>query len=286
VDKPAGPSSHDAVSLVRSALGTRRVGHAGTLDPPATGLLVVLVGRATRLSRFIALLPKRYAGTVRFGYETATDDAEGEPTERDPSFRSRSLPELSRALAAVASRATQVPPAVSAKKVDGRRAYRAARRGHPMTLPPVQVAVYQARVTDVSADGTEVGIEVECSAGTYVRALARDLGRELSTRAHLSSLRRTGIGPWSVDRSLPLGAAAADLRAALRPMREAVAHLPAVEVPADLARRLGHGQKLPAAAAGAELPAGRPLAVVSGAELIAVAWVRDGLLAPEVVLIG
>jgi len=275
------------VARVRRAVGHRRVGHAGTLDPGATGLLVVLVGRATRLSRFVAMLPKRYVGIIRFGVETSTDDAAGEPAgERDETWRDKDRDAILRALGQVQARPLQVPPAVSAKKVQGERAYRRARRGEEVTLREVPVLISGLTLSTWDPDAGEAGVIVECSAGTYVRAIARDVGRALRTRAHLAALRRTTIGPWDVEPALALdGCDAAAVQEALRPMAEAVAHLPAVILPHADAERFKHGQKLPTAdfAEGGDFASGA-IAVFDAGGLIAVAEARAGILHPDVVL--
>ena len=284
VDKPAGPTSHDVVRVVRRALGMKRVGHAGTLDPAATGLLVVLAGRATRLARFVAMLPKRYTGSVRFGFETTTDDAEGEPTLRDdgwialgqPGARSRA--DLEDALARVASRTEQVPPPVSAKKVAGERAYRRVRRGEDVTLVPAPVSIHRLTIGDPWDHSGDLPIAVECSSGTYVRAIARDLGRTLGTRAHLSALRRSGIGRWEVREAVPLDSALVETAPrSLRPMREAVAHLPALRVGEAGARLFLHGRKLESEESHEGF-----VAVYEREELLGVAEFREGLYAPVV----
>ena len=278
IDKPSGPTSHDVVAAVRRSLGERRVGHAGTLDPAATGLLVVLAGRATRLARFVAMLPKRYRGTVRFGWETSSDDATGEPLERDEGWRGRSDGEVAAAVAAVAARPLQLPPRVSAKKVGGRRAYARARRGEPVELAEVPVAIY-ALTAEAPLDRAtgELVLDVRCGAGTYVRAIARDLGRALGSRAHLGALRRLEIGPWQADDALPLSALAE--RPALRPIEEAVRHLPALEVGPDQVEAVGHGRKIASAARHEG-----PVAVFGAGRLLAVSEWREGLYAPLVVL--
>lgn len=280
LDKPAGPTSHDVVSTVRRSLGTRRVGHAGTLDPGATGLLVVLVGRATRLARFIALLPKRYIGTVRFGFETTTDDAEGEPLGgRDETWRIKGAGEIAAALGRVAAQPTQLPPPVSAKKVAGQRAYRLARRGEMLQLAPVPVTIYGLQAAAWDTFNGELAIDVRCSAGTYVRAIARDVGRALGTKAHLKDLRRVEIGSWSLRGTIGLEAFQSHVAPALllRPMAEAVAHLPLIEVGPDAGRRFRHGQKIEASA----LYEGW-VSVYSEGELLGVAEFRDGLYKPVV----
>ena len=267
------------VAAVRRAIGERRVGHAGTLDPAATGLLVVLAGRATRLARFIALLPKRYVGTVRFGWETSTDDAAGEPLERDETWRALAAAEIDAALARVAAAPLQLPPRVSAKRVGGERAYRRARRGEEPDLAPAPVAIHALAATSYDPAAGALVIEVECGAGTYVRAIARDLGRALGTRAHLGALRRTAVGPWRVEDAQPLDAVRAGDPLALRPMAEAVAHLPSLAVGPDAAAAVAHGRKIeePARLEG-------PVAVYGSGELLAVAEWREGRYAPLVVL--
>jgi len=279
VDKPAGPTSHDVVAVARRALGERRVGHAGTLDPAATGLLLVLAGRATRLARFVALLPKRYRGTVRFGCETSSDDATGEPLERDDGWRERSDAEIAAAVAAVAASATQVPPRVSAKKVAGERAYRRVRRGEPLEMAAVPVVIHEIVVCGpLDRAAGELVVDVRCGTGTYVRSIARDVGRALGSRAHLGALRRLGIGPWRVEDAMPLAALALE-RPVLRPLAEAVRHLPALEIGPSNAEAIAHGRKIeePARLEG-------PVAVFGGGQLLAVAEWREGRYAPLVVL--
>jgi tRNA pseudouridine55 synthase len=264
---------------VRRALGERRVGHAGTLDPAATGLLVVLVGRATRLARFIALLPKHYRGTIRFGWETTTDDATGEPSERDDTWGERSEAEIAAALAGVAAQPLQLPPSVSAKKVGGERAYRRARRGELPDLVPVPVAIHHLSATVYDRAAGELVVEVRCGTGTYVRSIARDTGRALGTRAHLKDLRRLAIGPWRVEQAQPLLAAAQGVALQLRPMAEAVAHLPTLVVGPANAEAVSHGRRI-------EEPSrfDGPVAVYDAGGLLAVAEWREGRYAPLVVL--
>ena len=281
IDKPAGPTSHDVVAAVRRALGERRVGHAGTLDPGATGLLVVLAGRATRLARFAGPLPKRYRGTIRLGWETETDDAAGAPLERDDGWRGRSRAEIEAALARVAASPTQVPPRVSAKKVAGERAYRRVRRGEAPALAAVPVAIHAIAVEAFDPEAGEVVVDVRCGGGTYVRAIARDAGRELGSRAHLAALRRLAVGPWTVEQALPL-ADVAHAASALRPAAEAVAHLPALAVEPAEAEALAHGRKIEGA--DPRGPRAGPVAVFDHGALLAVVEWREGRYAPLVVL--
>ena len=213
VDKPAGMTSHDVVQHVRRIYGERSIGHLGTLDPFATGLLVLLLGRATRLATFLDTEPKVYEAKIRFGTETDTDDETGTvirtaPLPRESDIRSR--------LESLTGAVSQVPPAYSAKSVEGTRAYDAARRGAPLDLAAVDVTVHSWDVTDLS--GEMLSAVVTCSGGTYIRALARDLGRLVSSAAHLASLRRTRVGAFDVRDAATLDALNAD-PARVRPLR-------------------------------------------------------------------
>jgi tRNA pseudouridine55 synthase len=193
IDKPAGMTSHDVVQCVRRVYGERSIGHLGTLDPFATGLLILLMGRATRLATFIDTEPKIYEAVVRFGEETDTDDATGTVIRTAPPPSERALQQ---SVARLTGSISQVPPAYSAKSVDGTRAYDAARRGEPLQLPAVDVTV---RSWDIKSyrDGCLSAV-ISCSGGTYIRALARDLGRLTSSAAHLAALRRTRAGAFDV----------------------------------------------------------------------------------------
>jgi len=196
-DKPAGPTSHDVVARVRRLAGQRRVGHAGTLDPPATGVLVVALGRATRLLPFLPLEPKRYTATVRFGTATDTLDAAGRPTATAPADQLDEAA-LRAALARFVGPQLQVPPMVSAVKVGGERLYAKARRGEQVDRRPRPVTVHALELRAFRpGPAPEATLEVRCSGGTYVRALADDLGRAAGTLAHLAALRRTGVGAFS-----------------------------------------------------------------------------------------
>src|SRR5947207_4886458 len=185
VDKPAGMTSHDVVQHVRRVYGERSIGHLGTLDPFATGLLVLLLGRATRLATFIDTEPKVYVATIKFGEETDTDDATGTVVRTAPSPHES---DIRSAVDALTGTIAQVPPAYSAKSVDGTRAYDAARRGQPLDLPAADVTVHEWRIDRFADDALTATIT--CSGGTYIRALARDLGRLTSSAANLDALRR------------------------------------------------------------------------------------------------
>lgn len=194
VDKPAGMTSFDVVAITRKAFGERSIGHLGTLDPFATGLLVLLLGKSTRLSNFIEIEPKLYEATIKFGSETDTDDCTGTV------IRSADLPNaasISKAIKSLTGTITQIPPIYSAKHIDGTRAYDAARRGEQVDLKPVTVTVNSWETREMGSDFMRVLIS--CGTGTYVRALARDLGRALNSAAHLTELRRVSSGPFSVN---------------------------------------------------------------------------------------
>jgi tRNA pseudouridine55 synthase len=213
VDKPAGMTSHDVVQHVRRIYGERSIGHLGTLDPFATGLLVLLIGRATRLATFLDTEPKVYEATIKFGTETDTDDltgtvirTAGPPRESD----------VRSALEKLTGKISQVPPAYSAKSIDGTRAYDAARRGEPLDLPAVDVTVHSWDIRDL--DGDKMAAAITCSGGTYIRALARDLGRLALSAAHLSSLRRTRVGEFDARDAATLETLSAE-PARVRPLR-------------------------------------------------------------------
>ena len=215
VDKPGGLTSHDVVDVCRRAYGERSVGHLGTLDPFATGLLVLLFGRATRLATFIATDPKVYEATIRFGSETETDDRTGAAARSAPCPTTQAIRE---AIVGLTGDLDQVPPAYSAKHVDGgSRAYVAARRGQPVELAPVRVHVDRWDVRSMTEERVEA--TVTCSTGTYVRALARDLGRATGSAAHLTELRRTRVGAFTVDQAHTLGQISAAVPPPLRALR-------------------------------------------------------------------
>jgi len=240
VDKPAGPTSHDIVDRVRRELGTRRVGHTGTLDPFATGVLPICVGRATRLARFLSGGEKEYLATVRLGFATTTDDLTGEPLGSPVAFEG-TPDQLSAALVSLVGSFDQMPPAFSARHVAGRRLYELARRGEAVRRAATPVTVHALEL--VSRTGGTVELAVRCSPGTYVRALARDLGEKLGTGAHLTALRRTRSGAFDLSQAV----AGDDLRAAekkLLPMADLLPELPAVTVDEEGRRLVGHGREL------------------------------------------
>lgn len=277
VDKPDGVTSHDVVARARRALNTRKIGHAGTLDPMATGLLILGVGPATRLLTFIVGLDKTYEATIRLGVSTDTDDADGTEIARpDAAVLAAVTPDaVSAGIAALTGRIEQVPSTVSAIKVGGRRAYDLARAGEQVELKARSVTVSRFAVTRMRtvAEGIDLDVVVDCSSGTYIRALARDLGADLGVGGHLTALRRTRIGPFDV-------AAADDIApdAALAPPAEvAAAVLGALPVTAEEARDLRHGKRLVGAAARLEgLASATPAAIEPGGRLVGIVERRGG----------
>jgi tRNA pseudouridine55 synthase len=273
VDKPAGITSHDVVSVARRALGERRIGHAGTLDPFATGLLVLLTGRATRVLPYVDGEPKVYEATIRWGAETDTDDATGRVVrEAAPPTADA----MEQGMHALTGSIEQVPPDFSAKQVGGRRAHAAARGGAPLTLAAVPVRVDEWRVT--AQRNGETDVTIVCGTGTYVRALARDLGRRAGSAAHLSALRRTRSGPFDVAQASSYDALR-DGSALVRSPREAIPALPAQRVSEDDAARLARGMRVEAGIDGA-----RAALVGEDGALLAIAERSGEQWQPRVVL--
>ena len=235
VDKPSGITSHDAVAMVRRALATKKVGHAGTLDPMATGLLVMGAGRATRFLRFLGELTKTYEATMRLGVETTTLDADGEITRSAEVHVSDDA--LARAVAALLGESLQVPPAYSAVKVGGRKLYEAARKGESLVAGARPIWVERFEV--VARRDDDVDLIVTCGGGTYVRVLVADVGTALGCGAHLTALRRTQIGSFDVADASPPDVASRPL-----PIARAVAHLPTVNLEEEEAKAAGHGRVL------------------------------------------
>lgn len=248
VDKPTGLTSHDVVARMRRIAHTRKVGHAGTLDPMATGVLVLGVGRATRLLHHLVLADKAYTATVRLGQTTVTDDAEGDVTASVSADRT-SETAVRAAMLPLTGAIDQVPSAVSAIKVDGQRSYRRVREGHEVALParPVTVSRFEAVAFRREADVLDVDVVVECSSGTYVRALARDLGAALGIGGHLTALRRTRVGPFDLAAARTLDDLAALEDPVSLPLAEAVrTAMPVRAVDPDEARALSFGRPLAA----------------------------------------
>jgi tRNA pseudouridine55 synthase len=250
VDKPAGWTSHDVVAKIRKLAGTKRVGHAGTLDPMATGVLVVGVEKATRLLGYLALAEKEYAATIRLGQTTDTDDADGTVTSSVP-VAAIDGAELQRAVSTLTGEIAQVPPGVSAIKIGGQRSYRLARAGQPPQLAPRTVTVREFAVLAVrpAEEVVDVDARVTCSSGTYVRALARDLGAALGVGGHLTALRRTRVGSYLAREARTLDQLAAEL--GLIPLAAAAAAaFPRRDLTSAQAGAVAHGARLEATGTG------------------------------------
>lgn len=276
VDKPAGPTSHDIVGRARRALGERRIGHTGTLDPFASGLMLLLVGPATRLSTYLTGADKEYVARAELGTTTDTLDREGTVTSTSERWSELEAEDISAALAGLKGDQLQRPPRFSAKKIRGEAAHRRVRRGEEVELEPVPVTVHEIELVDFEPPSVE--FRVVCSSGTYVRALARDLGQALGTGAHLTGLRRTRVGPFRVERAIPGSFAdPVPAEAWLTPL-EALAGITRVEVGEEDASRIVKGQRIPLA----DLPAGRAAVHVAG-RLLAVGEGRDGIFHPRTV---
>ncbi len=242
IDKPTGLTSHDVVARVRKRLALRRVGHTGTLDPFASGLMVLCVGRATRLARFFSATAKTYIATVHFGYSTDTYDRTGQPVGevRDAPPE---LSELKRRLASFQGRQMQVPPVYSAKKIGGTRLHRLARQGIAVTPSPVEVEFHTIELLEL--DGPRARIELSVSSGTYIRSLAQDLGHLLGTGAHLAELRRTRVGSFLISEALDMTGLLEGARTpadALLPPNAALRDLSEVRLEPAAAKRLAHGR--------------------------------------------
>lgn len=285
LDKPAGMTSHDVVARVRRLAGTRRVGHAGTLDPMATGVLVVGVERATRLLTFLVGADKEYEATIRLGAATVTDDREGEITSVVPVEHLDDVA-LSHAVQRLTGVLSQVPSAVSAVKVDGRRAYDRVRAGEEVALEPRRVTVRRFEVLSRRAadlDGVpvvDVDVRVACSSGTYIRALARDLGADLEVGGHLTALRRTRVGRFGLADTVTLADAEREFSVQTLPV--VARHLfPVWELDAEQARRLSHGMRL----AAGEHPEGVPVAAFApDGTLVAITAVTGPVARPLLVV--
>ncbi len=273
VDKPAGPTSHDIVATARRGLGRRvKVGHCGTLDPFATGLLVLMVGRATRLAPYLTGLDKTYLATLQTGRVSATLDPEGPIEDAGPPAAAADVEAV---LGEFVGVQRQRVPALSAVHVDGERLYRRARRGEEVELPEREIVIHGLRLVEDLGDGRAV-VEVRCGAGTYVRRLAGDIGERLGSGAYCAALRRTRVGALSVEDAVLVEevgpAGGLDPRAGL-------GHLPSRELTPQEAERVRHGGRIDAAPEG-----GEPVALVSEGRLVAIAVGEGGGLRPSVVL--
>jgi len=262
VDKPEGLTSHDVVARLRRILKTKRIGHTGTLDPFATGVLVMLVGKATRLAQFLDKDKKEYEAIVRFGFETDTGDGTGSPKSKVQSPKSVSLDEIKSILESFRGEIEQTPPMYSAKKVDGKKLYELARKGIEIERKPVKVTIYEIELIEDQKPKTEelqkndfglwtldFGLKVLCSAGTYVRTLAEDIGRKLEIGAHLSALRRTRAGIFDLSKAVTIEelekiVSTDELDEVLISMSDALAHLPKITLDETAIKDTQNGKKL------------------------------------------
>jgi tRNA pseudouridine55 synthase len=279
VDKPEGPTSHDVVAMARRALRIRAIGHTGTLDPFASGLLLLCLGRSTRLAEYLTGLPKSYSATLRLGIVTDTDDREGDVLSDTDAWTAVTPESLEAALAVNRGELLQLPPRYSAKRVGGRRMYDIAREGGEVEIQPARVVVSRLEVTRF--DLPEVEIEVQCSSGTYIRAIGRDIGEHLGVGAHLTSLRRTRIGRFDVTCAIPVDALSDEERvsSALLSPAEAVADLRSFVLAPHETEAICHGRSVPAPD---EAPGATPVAMLSPeGKLIAIGESKGGRLQPR-----
>jgi tRNA pseudouridine55 synthase len=245
VDKPAGMTSHDVVGRCRRVFGTRKVGHAGTLDPMATGVLVVGIERATKILGLLTTTDKSYAATIRLGQTTSTEDAEGEILQT-VSAAGVTETQIEAAVAALRGEIGQIPSAVSAIKVDGQRAYKLAREGQAVDLPPRSVRIDRFDVVAVRRDDglLDVDVEVDCSSGTYIRALARDVGAALGVGGHLTALRRTRVGRFGLDEARSLDELADEARLSYSLDEACLLAFPRRDLTTEEAEDTRHGRAL------------------------------------------
>ncbi|MDH3493268.1 MAG: tRNA pseudouridine(55) synthase TruB [Acidobacteriota bacterium] len=277
IDKPEGLTSHDVVARLRKILRTKRIGHTGTLDPFATGVLVILVGKATRLARYLDKDAKTYEARLRFGFETETGDKTGRRRREtgvddegtgvegqgaglevqesgdggiDLASREELMSRIEAVLAEFTGAIVQIPPMYSAKKIKGKKLYELAREGVEVERKPIDVSIYELRIEDSDGvDASEIQLKIKCSAGTYIRTLAEDIGRRIGVPCHLSALRRTSAGRFELENSLTLdeiksAAESGDVQTHILPINEAVAHLPFQTLDDGELKSISHGMKI------------------------------------------
>lgn len=256
IDKPTDWTSHDVVGRLRRLLKTKRIGHTGTLDPFATGVLVMLVGNATRLAQFLDKDVKEYEATIKLGFETETGDLTGKAKIRELGVGSResiSVEDIEAVLSHFLGEIEQIPPMYSAKKIEGKKLYELARKGIEVERKAVRITNYELRITNYEKleSNCEFGLRIACSAGTYIRTLAEDIGRKLGTFAHLTALRRLRAGKFDLTKILTLDSLAEAIEAEkveeyLIPMNEAISHLPERELSENEIKDVRHGKKVSA----------------------------------------
>ncbi|CAN5526968.1 tRNA pseudouridine(55) synthase TruB [soil metagenome] len=296
IDKPPGITSHDVVSRVRRILKTKRVGHTGTLDPFATGVMVILVGQATRLAQFLDKDAKEYEAIVRFGFETDTGDRTGQKRDGETVRHGDAVTraEIEGVLSPFRGKIEQTPPMYSAKKIDGQKLYELARKGETVERKPVTVTINELEVIDdLKAEDLELGtwdfrLKVNCSAGTYIRTLAEDIGRKIGIGAHLAELHRTHAGKFSIDQSLTLEQLAEleQPASALIPMEQAVSHLQKIELTDERIAKTKNG--LSTRILDREFADGEAIQVLDSSEqLVAIGFFdkSENVVQPKVVLV-
>jgi len=257
IDKPSGMTSHDVVARTRRILHERRIGHTGTLDPFATGVLVVLLGKATRLSQFLTGVDKEYEAIIRLGYATDTGDRTGNPLPGPAEVRNWTEAEIEAALQSLRGDIDQIPPMYSAKKVEGKKLYELARRGESVERKPVRVCIHEfaairpeGQLIKDNLDGTfDFHTRVSCSSGTYVRTLAEDFGKRLYVGAHLAELRRTRVGDWRIDQAITLDElkihfGEESMGTVLLPAGAGISWLPSLHLSGEDVRRASHGREV------------------------------------------
>ena len=257
IDKPSGMTSHDVVARTRRILHERRIGHTGTLDPFATGVLVVLLGKATRLSQFLTGVDKEYEAIIRLGYSTDTGDRTGNPLPGPAEVRNWTEAEIEAALQSLRGDIDQIPPMYSAKKVEGKKLYELARRGESVERKPVRVCIHEfaairpeGQLIKDNLDGTfDFHTRVSCSSGTYVRTLAEDFGKRLYVGAHLAELRRTRVGDWRIDQAITLDElkihfGEESMGTVLLPAGAGISWLPSLHLSGEDVRRASHGREV------------------------------------------
>jgi tRNA pseudouridine55 synthase len=277
VDKPDGPTSHDIVHRARRALGIRRIGHTGTLDPFASGLLILCVGSATRLAEYLDPHSKTYRARVRLGVATDTDDRTGTVLAESDSWMRIDRAAVEQTLSKQLGDVLQMPPAYSAKKVGGERMYAVMRRGGAAEVRPSRVRIETIRID--SFDAPDLDLEITCGTGTYIRAIARDIGNDLGCGAHLVELRRTRIGPFDVEAALSLeqlGEAGAVAERRVDPL-QALGDIPRIEVAAGLAESIRHGRGIEVTGA----PESGRVAIVFDGRLLAMGESVAGEIRPR-----
>jgi len=281
VDKPSGPTSHDVVTMLRRALGTSKVGHTGTLDPFASGLLLMCVGYSTRLSEYLVGLDKSYDAVALLGVSTTTEDAQGDVLDESRGWERLTADQVDKVLTSFQGNLEQVPPQFSAKKIKGVPMHRRARRGEFVDLPAQNIKIHQLELLGV--DLPIVRFRVRCSSGTYVRSLARDIGAKLKVGAHLVELRRTSVGDFSVEEAVKvdhLSDGSKIERRSIDPLR-AVGHLPSVEVSQIDVEKLACGNTIPFE----DLVKSKLVVVSKAGTLIAIAEAGEGYLQPRKVFV-